>query len=157
MRLRALLKWKRLKILMPGTLPFFGTTASPLVRFQSMEVSVAFSRGSPTMPSSSCAREWHDASTWMLSGGASETGQISGRPLRPAMPSTTRLSLVRVPVLSKQQISTLPANGIRNGSVQNTSSRVSASSDVFTARDSSIGSSGGTTDVRISAHSRNSL
>jgi hypothetical protein len=37
----------------------------------------------------------------------------------PAIPSTTRLSLVSVPVLSKQQISTLPANGIRNGSVQN--------------------------------------
>lgn len=36
------------------------------------------------------------------------------------MPSTIRLSLVSVPVLSKQQISTLPANGILNGSVQNT-------------------------------------
>jgi hypothetical protein len=43
--------------------------------------------------------------------------------LRPAIPSTTRLSLVSVPVLSKQQISTLPANGIRNGSVQNTPGR----------------------------------
>jgi hypothetical protein len=42
---------------------------------------------------------------------------------RPAIPSTTRLSLVSVPVLSKQQISTLPANGIRNGSVQNTPGR----------------------------------
>lgn len=41
--------------------------------------------------------------------------------LRPATPRTTRLSLVRVPVLSKQQISTLPANGILKGSVQNTS------------------------------------
>lgn len=38
----------------------------------------------------------------------------------PAIPSTIRLSLVSVPVLSKQQISTLPANGILNGSVQNT-------------------------------------
>lgn len=37
------------------------------------------------------------------------------------MPSTTKLLLVRVPVLSKQQTCTLPANGIRNGSVQNTS------------------------------------
>lgn len=36
------------------------------------------------------------------------------------MPSTTRLSLVNVPVLSKQQISTFPAKGIRKGSVQNT-------------------------------------
>jgi hypothetical protein len=41
----------------------------------------------------------------------------------PAIPSTTRLSLVSVPVLSKQHISTLPANGIRNGSVQNTPGR----------------------------------
>lgn len=38
----------------------------------------------------------------------------------PAIPSTTKLSLVSVPVLSKQQISTFPANGIRNGSVQYT-------------------------------------
>lgn len=41
--------------------------------------------------------------------------------LRPATPRTTRLSLVSVPVLSKQQISTFPANGILKGSVQNTS------------------------------------
>lgn len=38
----------------------------------------------------------------------------------PAMPSTIKLSLVKVPVLSKQQISTFPANGILKGSVQNT-------------------------------------
>lgn len=43
--------------------------------------------------------------------------------LRPATPRTTRLSLVRVPVLSKQQISTFPANGILNGSVQKTSTK----------------------------------
>lgn len=41
--------------------------------------------------------------------------------LRPATPRTTKLSLVNVPVLSKQQISTFPANGILKGSVQNTS------------------------------------
>lgn len=41
--------------------------------------------------------------------------------LRPATPRTTRLSLVSVPVLSKQQTSTFPANGILKGSVQNTS------------------------------------
>lgn len=34
-------------------------------------------------------------------------------------PSTTKLSVVNVPVLSKQQISILPANGILKGSVQN--------------------------------------
>lgn len=38
--------------------------------------------------------------------------------LKPATPRTTRLSLVRVPVLSKQHTSTLPAKGIRKGSVQ---------------------------------------
>lgn len=41
--------------------------------------------------------------------------------LRPATPLTTKLSLVSVPVLSKQQTSTFPANGILKGSVQNTS------------------------------------
>ena len=39
--------------------------------------------------------------------------------LIPATPSTTKSSLVNVPVLSKQQTSTLPAKGIRKGSVQN--------------------------------------
>lgn len=42
---------------------------------------------------------------------------------KPATPSTTKLSLVSVPVLSKQQISTFPANGIRNGSVQYTTAK----------------------------------
>ena len=36
----------------------------------------------------------------------------------PATPSRTRFSAVIVPVLSKQHTSTLPAEGIRNGSVQ---------------------------------------
>ena len=36
----------------------------------------------------------------------------SSSSLSPATPSTTKSSLVRVPVLSKQRISTLPANGI---------------------------------------------
>lgn len=73
------------------------------------------------------------------------------------MPSTTKLSLVSVPVLSKQQISTFPANGILNGSVQNTPNFDNANSDVFTANDNSIGNSGGTTDVKISVHSKNNL
>jgi len=34
---------------------------------------------------------------------------------------------------------------------------MSANSDVLTARDSSIGSSGGTTDVKMRVHSRNNL
>ena len=40
--------------------------------------------------------------------------------LSPATPCTMRLSLVNVPVLSKQHTSTFPANGILNGSVQYT-------------------------------------
>ena len=47
------------------------------------------------------------------------------------MPSTIRESLVRVPVLSKQQMSILPANGILNGSVQNTSVESSLIYDYF--------------------------
>lgn len=43
--------------------------------------------------------------------------------LNPATPRTTKLSLVNVPVLSKQQISTFPAKGILKGSVQNTSGK----------------------------------
>ena len=38
--------------------------------------------------------------------------------LSPATPCTIRLSLVKVPVLSKQHTSTFPAKGILNGSVQ---------------------------------------
>lgn len=37
---------------------------------------------------------------------------------RPATPLRMMWSEVRVPVLSKQQTSTLPANGMRKGSVQ---------------------------------------
>lgn len=132
--------------------------------------------------------------------------------LRPATPRTTRWSLVKVPVLSKQHTSTLPANGILKGSVQKTSmkgrrkkgvsqiaeqrgglaslstrkhyhasfrttftthtstyhparhthtvdsqSLARAMRDVLTARDNSIGSSGGTTEVRMRVHSRNNL
>lgn len=40
--------------------------------------------------------------------------------MRPATPCTIRSSLVKVPVLSKQHTSTLPANGILKGSVQYT-------------------------------------
>lgn len=75
----------------------------------------------------------------------------------PAIPSTTKLSLVKVPVLSKQHMSILPANGILNGSVQKTKSLLRASKDELTAKESSIGNSGGTTDVRISVHSKNNL
>ena len=50
-----------------------------------------------------------------------------------------------------------PANGIRKGSVQYTPNLVNETNEVLTASDNSIGNSGGTTDVRISVHSKNSL
>eukprot|EP00977_Amphora_coffeiformis_P013871 scaffold3763_cov165-Amphora_coffeaeformis.AAC.22 len=59
-------------------------------------------------------------------------------------------SLVSVPVLSKQQISTCPAQGIRYSSVQYTCARrTSATNEFVTASDNSMGSSGGTTDVTM--------
>lgn len=78
-----------------------------------------------------------------------------------------------VPVLSKQQTSTRPAKGIRNGSVQKIAIlRISkvrkretgdeqyfdrATREALTARESSIGSSGGTTDVMMMTQSSNSF
>ena len=96
----------------------------------------------------------------MLSGGADSTGitlALSVSVDTPATPSTTRLSEVKVPVLSKQQISTFPANGIRKGSVQKTDNLVSCKREVLTAKLSSMGNSGGTTLVKIRVHSKNSL
>lgn len=92
----------------------------------------------------------------------------------PATPSTTRFSAVIVPVLSKQQTSTRPANGMRNGSVQNIATKKlrhegliaahevlpnfdRATKEAFTANDNSMGSSGGTTLVTISTQSSNSF
>ena len=79
-----------------------------------------------------------------------------------------------VPVLSKQQTSTRPANGIRNGSVQNIATKRfktqilnttygglpnfdNATKEAFTAKDNSMGNSGGTTLVMINTQSSNSL
>lgn len=81
-----------------------------------------------------------------------------------------------VPVLSKQQTSTRPANGMRNGSVQkmaeialvnttdsgpefryNSPNLLRATKLAFTARLNSIGNSGGTTLVMIKTQSRRSL
>lgn len=98
----------------------------------------------------------------------------------PTIPSTTRFSPVIVPVLSKQQISTRPAKGMRNGSVQKIAAKRTLKSvrsspqrwkrekvDVqyllratrlaFTAMVSSMGSSGGTTEVIMMTQSRRSL
>jgi hypothetical protein len=62
-----------------------------------------------------------------------------------------------VPVLSKQQVSTFPANGIRKGSVQKMAILWSAMMDWFTAIVSSIGNSGGMTEVMTSEQFRKSL
>lgn len=76
---------------------------------------------------------------------------------RPATPRITSSSVVSVPVLSKQQISTFPAAGMRKGSVQKIPNRASAISDVLTASESSMGSSGGTTEVMIRVQLRSNL
>ena len=52
---------------------------------------------------------------------------------------------------------TFPANGILNGSVQKMPRLTKAIKDVLTAMDSSIGSSGGITEVRISEQLKKSL
>ena len=62
-----------------------------------------------------------------------------------------------MPVLSKQATSTRPAIGMRNGSVQKTERRARLTSDVLTAMVSSIGSSGGMTDVTIMTQLSRSL
>ena len=52
---------------------------------------------------------------------------------------------------------TLPARGMRKGSVQTTNLRMRASREALTAMDSSMGSSGGTTAVMIMVQCRYSL
>jgi len=59
--------------------------------------------------------------------------------------------------LSKQQISTFPAKGILKGSVQKMANLDKERREVLTAKLNSIGSSGGTTLVRMSVHSKNNL
>ena len=73
-----------------------------------------------------------------------------------AMPSYLRVSSVSVPVLSKQHTSTRPASVTRNGSVQYTRLFANAMSDVLTAMDISIGSSGGITEVKMVTQLMNS-
>ncbi len=53
----------------------FVVTNLPFVRFQSIALSVAFSSGSPTSPSSSWTREWHVARTLTLSPWALSMGR----------------------------------------------------------------------------------
>ena len=54
----------------------------PLVSLQSTACSTAFSSGSPTKLSSRKASEWHEASTYTVSSGASQTAQTSSSSLQ---------------------------------------------------------------------------
>merc|ERR1740138_1397824 len=65
--------------------------------------------------------------------------------------------LVNVPVLSKQAVSIFPASGTRNGSVQKMRFRTSATRLKFTANESMMGNSGGTTEVKMWDVARKSL
>ena len=136
--------------------------------------------GSPAAAPPTSASEWHDPSASAASGASRERspghvvstghaglglglGFISSRPAANATseavatPSYRSSSSVSVPVLSKQQTSHRPASTTRNGSVQNTRFFASAMRDVFTAMDSSMGSSGGMTEVRMVTQFRKSL
>ena len=91
----------------------------------------------------------------------------------PTTSSNTRFSAVIIPILSKQHMSTGPANGILNSSVQNIAVTVFSclhkqngknlpyfdivTKLALTAKLSSIGSSGGMTLVMMSTQSNNSL
>mmetsp|Transcript_16798 Transcript_16798/g.45072 ORF Transcript_16798/g.45072 Transcript_16798/m.45072 type:complete len:613 (+) Transcript_16798:596-2434(+) len=139
-----------------------GTADSFWVYFQLTFTSASSSSGSPTTSPFKCTKEWHPARIYAASSEPSFTG-TSGKPSSlssagcappffaggRATPVARMRSVVRVPVLSKQHTSTLPANGMRKGSVQNTACFESATSDALTAMASCMGSSGGTTEVTI--------
>lgn len=83
-----------------------------------------------------------------MGGGARLPALPAARPRRgPGRDGVALGGVRRSPVLSKQRVDTRPAAGMRKGSVQYTPARCSESSDAFTASESCIGSSGGTTDV----------
>mmetsp|Transcript_15066 Transcript_15066/g.29146 ORF Transcript_15066/g.29146 Transcript_15066/m.29146 type:complete len:205 (+) Transcript_15066:1820-2434(+) len=165
------LKWKRLTIFsMNRSLPviivllFLGFAMLSFVIVQDKALNAAFSMGSPLSFPSTATREWHPTRTFIASlcgeSGISRSLTALPRSLKPQgspTPSNFNLVEVRVPVLSKQQASTLPANGILNGSVQKMNFLKRESIDVFTASESSMGSSGGMTDVIIITQFRASL
>ncbi len=121
-RFKAEENWKRRKILIFSVfdLEVSLKTISFWPIFQPTASKVAFSIGSPTIsPSSNLTKAWAEPKTWFVISGTSlgfDKWRIESP--NPAKPSKTKSSPVRVPVLSKQQTSILPANGIRNGSVQ---------------------------------------
>mmetsp|Transcript_37477 Transcript_37477/g.94597 ORF Transcript_37477/g.94597 Transcript_37477/m.94597 type:complete len:267 (-) Transcript_37477:946-1746(-) len=150
MRLRLELKWWR--VTMVADTARSGERALSAAYVHSDASRPAFSSGSPMISESmpaTCTSEWQVAMMRCA------RGRAASEPVTTS--SSSRWSLVRVPVLSKQHTSTLPAKGMRKGSVQNTFLRASATSDAFTAMDSSMGSSGGMTDVMIITQLRMSL
>mmetsp|Transcript_32187 Transcript_32187/g.80918 ORF Transcript_32187/g.80918 Transcript_32187/m.80918 type:complete len:300 (+) Transcript_32187:2778-3677(+) len=131
-----------------------------------MPISAACSRGSPNVRPSTWTSEWQPAITSDAFTLASGHGCRSPMPPPPLLapapapasflgvttPIATSLSEVSVPVLSNRHVSTLPLSGTRKGSVQNTEARMRAMSAVFTAIAVCMGSSGGTTEVRMRIH-----
>lgn len=99
-------------------------TLVPSVAYLNLIPSKAyFSSGSPIIISSAIARVWAPpitiiASLLLLATFSSSKSYSLSAPSIPASPLIIRSFWVRVPVLSKQQISILPPNGILNGSVQ---------------------------------------
>lgn len=102
----------------------------PLVNVQLIALRLAVSMGSPTSFPSTKTKLWHPASTYSTCSGNSLGDVVDLESLfiiigsilyyfSPATPFRIKLSLVKVPVLSKQHTSTFPANGMRKGSVQN--------------------------------------
>mmetsp|Transcript_126796 Transcript_126796/g.370661 ORF Transcript_126796/g.370661 Transcript_126796/m.370661 type:complete len:218 (+) Transcript_126796:1808-2461(+) len=157
-------------------LPIFETMMSGPSMSHRTAPSAAFSRGSPTTSPSTTVRPLHEAIKavvrkgrgWSmepllpsaLSCSASPAGSAGGGEVpsaRPWTPATSMESLVRVPVLSKQQVSTLPARGTRKGSVQKILFWTRATKLRFTASESMMGNSGGTTDVMMWLTDRKSL
>ena len=62
-----------------------------------------------------------------------------------------------MPVLSKQQMSILPANGILKGSMHTILLDCKKKRLLFIVNESSIGNSAGTTEVMIIMHRKNNL
>mmetsp|Transcript_1832 Transcript_1832/g.8184 ORF Transcript_1832/g.8184 Transcript_1832/m.8184 type:complete len:222 (+) Transcript_1832:2339-3004(+) len=118
-------------------------------------MSAACSSGSPNVLPSTCTSEWQPARTRDADFVASGHGVSSvNLPFSEGvtMPMATSLSEVRVPVLSNRVVSTLPEIGTLKGSVQKTDARISARRAVLTAIAVCMGSSGGTTLVRMRMH-----
>mmetsp|Transcript_100697 Transcript_100697/g.285381 ORF Transcript_100697/g.285381 Transcript_100697/m.285381 type:complete len:282 (+) Transcript_100697:1625-2470(+) len=151
-------------------LPALETTKSGPGMVQRIACSAARSSGSPTTSPSTTVRPLQAAITAVVKNGsccsswsvadssfAGAGGGGAAPPSRPWTPSTSIESRVSVPVLSKQHVSTLPARGTRKGSVQKVLFCTSATRLRFTASESMMGNSGGTTEVMMWLTARKSL